>query len=92
LRVLRPEQEATISTVAAKKYGIIHGEMVAVETPRGSIKMKANVTEDILPGVVSVPHVWASGNSNILLDSKLLDRVSGYITLNGVACRPNKLS
>jgi hypothetical protein len=54
--------------------------------------MRANVTVDILPGVVSVPHGWANANSNILLDSKLLDKVSGYITLNGVACRITKLS
>jgi anaerobic selenocysteine-containing dehydrogenase len=66
--------------------------MVGVETPRGSIRIKANVTPDIMPGVVSVPHGWAGANSNILLDSRLLDRVSGYINLNGVACRIVKLA
>jgi anaerobic selenocysteine-containing dehydrogenase len=78
--------------VTAAKYGVTHGEMVGVETPRGSIRIKANVTQDIMPGVVSVPHGWASANSNVLLDSRLLDRVSGYINLNGVACRVAKLS
>jgi anaerobic selenocysteine-containing dehydrogenase len=91
LRVLRPEPEASMSSVTARKYGVMHGEMVAVETPRGSIKMKARVTDDILPGVVSVPHGWAGANSNVLLDSKLVDKVSGYIQLNGVACRVNRL-
>jgi anaerobic selenocysteine-containing dehydrogenase len=92
LRSIRPDAEAMIHPATAQKYDITHGEMVGVETPRGSIRLKANVTQDIMPGVVSVPHGWASANSNVLLDSKLLDRVSGYINLNGVACRLNKLT
>ena len=92
LRVIRPEAEVEINTVTADKYNILHGEMIGIETPRGSIKMRANVTPDILPGVVSVPHGWADANCNILLDAKLLDPVSGYITLRGVACRLVKLA
>ncbi len=92
LRVLRPDAEVMVSPVTAKKYDITHGELVSIETPRGSIRMKANVTPDIMPGVVSVPHGWANANSNVLLDSKLLDKVSGYINLNGVACRLAKLA
>ena len=44
------------------------------------------------PNVVSVPHGWAEANCNILLDAKLLDHVSGYITMNSVACRIVKLA
>lgn len=82
-----PDLEAEIHPAAAAKYGVVHGELIAVETPRGSIKIKANVTPDIKQGVVSVPHGWAKANCNILLDAKLLDRVSGDITMNSVACR-----
>ncbi len=76
----------------AGKYGVVHGELVGVETPRGSIKIRAKVTDDIKAGVVSVPHGWAEANCNILLDAKLLDHVSGYITMNSVACRVVKLA
>jgi len=92
LRVARPEGEVQVNPITARKYDIVHGEMIGIETPRGSIRMKANVTPDIMPGVISVPHGWACANSNILLDSKLVDKVSGYITLNGVACRLAKLA
>jgi len=92
LRARRPSAEAEINPVTAAKYGIMHGELIAVETPRGSIRISANVTPDIKPGVVSVPHGWAEANCNILLDAKLLDHVSGYITLNSVACRIVKLA
>jgi hypothetical protein len=54
--------------------------------------MRANVTDDIKKDVVSVPHGWAEANSNILLDHNLKDPVSGYITMNGNACRIVKLS
>ena len=92
LRVKRPHAEAEMHPVTAGKYGVVHGELVGVETPRGSIKIKAKVTEDIKAGVVSVPHGWAEANCNILLDAKLLDHVSGYITMNSVACRVVKLA
>jgi len=86
LRARRPNAEAEIHPATAAKYGVVHGELIAVESPRGSIKIKANVTPDIKQGVVSVPHGWADANCNLLLDAKLLDHVSGYITMNSVAC------
>jgi len=92
LRRFRPEAEAEIHPVTAKKYDVIHGEMIGVETPRGMIRIKANVTEDIMEGVISVPYGWASSNVNVLLDSTLRDPISGYMELRGIACRVVKLS
>jgi anaerobic selenocysteine-containing dehydrogenase len=91
LRAIRPDAEAEIHPATAAKYAIVHGELMGLETPRGSIKIKANVTLDIKPGVVAVPHGWAEANCNILLDASLKDPVSGYITMNSVACRLVKL-
>jgi formate dehydrogenase (coenzyme F420) alpha subunit len=92
LRIIRPEADAEINPVTAGGYGIINGEMIGVETPRGSIKIKAKVTDDIMRGVVSVPHGWAAANCNILLDAALKDPVSGYVTMRSVACRIVKLA
>lgn len=92
LRVVRPDAEAEINPVTARKYDIINGEMIGIETPRGIIKIRAKVTDDIMRGVVSVPHGWASANCNILLDADLKDPVSGYVTMRGVACRIIKLA
>jgi anaerobic selenocysteine-containing dehydrogenase len=91
LRAKRPDAEAEMHPATAAKHGVVHGELVGLETPRGSIKIKANVTQDIKPGVVAVPHGWAEANCNILLDATLKDEVSGYITMNSVACRVVKL-
>jgi len=92
LRALVPEAEADINPVTANKYHIINGEIIGIETPRGMIKIKAKVSEDIRHGVVSIPYGWPGSNSYILLDAKLRDEVSGYITLRGLACRIVKLA
>ena len=42
----------------AALQGIKHGDWVIVTSPRGSIRMKALVTEDIHPRVINVEHAW----------------------------------
>ncbi len=92
LRAIVPEAEAEINPATADKYNIFDGEMIGIETPRGIINIRARITKDIMRGVVSVPHGWASANCNILLDTELKDPVSGYVTMRGVACRLAKLA
>lgn len=91
LRSLMGEPYARIHPVTAKKYDIIDGEMMGVETPRGRIKIRAKVTDEMRPGAVSIPHGWAQANVNLLLDSRVRDKVSGYITMRGNACRLVKI-
>ena len=92
LRAMLPDALADIHPVTAKKYNIIQGELMGVETPRGIIKIKAHVTEDIMEGIISVPYGWAASNANILLDCTLRDPISGYMELRGLACRVVKLA
>jgi anaerobic selenocysteine-containing dehydrogenase len=90
MRRRAPDPLAQIHTTTAKKHDIIDGEMIVVETRRGSIKMKAKVTEDIAPQVVSIPHGWAEANANVLTDITARDPISGYPTLKGLLCRIKK--
>ena len=61
--------------------------------------MTVEVTDGIMPGVVSIPHGWghdvdgtdlsvAAGrpgvNSNVLADAELFDPLSGNAVLNGI--------
>ena len=92
LRAVRPDAEVEVNPVTAKKYDIINGEKIGVETPRGMIQIKAKVTADIMEGVVSIPYGWATANVNTLLDCTLRDPISGYIELRGLACRLVKLT
>jgi anaerobic selenocysteine-containing dehydrogenase len=91
LRRLAPEPLVEIHPSTARKFDITDGEMVAVETKAGSIKIKAKVTEDIMPQVVSIPHGWAQANVNILSDLDLLEPITGYPERNAVLCRVRKI-
>ncbi len=43
LRAKRPNAEAEIHAATAAKYGVVHGELIAIETPRGSIKINRSM-------------------------------------------------
>ncbi len=91
LRRLAPEPEVLLHPATAAGCGIVDGETVAVETKKGSIKIKAKLTEDIMPGVVSVPHGWSRANVNILTDLSLRDPITGYPQRNAILCRIRKV-
>ncbi len=87
LRQRVPESYAEIHADTAAKYGIADGRMMTVESPRGSIQVRARVTVDILPRIVLIPHGWTEGNANYLTDNKPADPISGYPALKGGLCK-----
>jgi anaerobic selenocysteine-containing dehydrogenase len=81
----------------AERLGL--GARATVSTANGSIELPVHVTDEIMPGVVSIPHGWghddpgarlrvaarhAGANSNVLADDQLVDPVSGNAVLNGI--------
>ena len=91
LRQQAPEPIAEVHPDTARKYGIADGDTIAVETRKGRIKIKVRVTEDLLPGVVSIPHGWAEANANLLTELEPRDPVTGYTQLKVLLCRIRKL-
>ena len=61
-----------------------------LENRLGSVRLKAEVTEDILPGVVNVPHGCVEANVNLLTDNSVADPVTGYPALKALLCRIKK--
>lgn len=88
----RPEATAQIHPDTAGSFSIQDGEEIILENKRGSITIKANVTEDILPGVVSVPHGWEDSNINLMTDNISADPITGYPLLKSLLCRIRKKS
>jgi len=84
-----PEPLAEINTETAKTLGIRDGDMVYIESPRGSIKVRATVTDDIHPRVVEVMHGWREANTNFLAEHSQ-DPVSGFPALRALLCRVSK--
>jgi anaerobic selenocysteine-containing dehydrogenase len=91
LRKLMPEPLVDINPADAAPRKIKTGNMVTITSPRGSIRMKANVTDSILAGVVSIPHHWpAEANANLLVDDKTLDPISGFLPCKSQLCQVTK--
>ena len=84
----------------AEKRGLKHGERVKVRGRTGEVVVPLHVHDDIMPGVVSLPHGFghdvpgvkldvatrhAPGvNINRLTDTLLLDELTGTAAINGV--------
>jgi anaerobic selenocysteine-containing dehydrogenase len=91
LRKRYPEPLMGINAEDAEKLSINEGDMVVVESPRGSIKIKAQVTDDIPPGVIHVDYGWGGeANVNYLVDDTALDPISGFPGFKSSLCRVRK--
>jgi anaerobic selenocysteine-containing dehydrogenase len=75
---------------AAAFGGIRDGDTITVSTKRGSIDIKARVTDDIMPNVVSIPHGWGEANANILTSQEPADPIIGYPALKALLCNIQK--
>jgi anaerobic selenocysteine-containing dehydrogenase len=53
----------------ATARGIADGETATVRSRAGSIALPAEVTEDIMPGTVSIPHGWGHGLPGIAMQT-----------------------
>jgi len=91
LRRLMPDPLVDINPTDAAPRGIKTGDSVTISSPRGSIRMKANVTDSILEGVVSLPHHWpGDANVNTLVDDTSLDPISGFLPCKSQLCQVAK--
>ena len=79
-----------INTKNALEKGISDGDKVVLESLRGEIELRASVTEDILPGVISLSHGWSSANANYLTDDEKRDPISGYPGFRSLLCNVRK--
>ena len=83
----------------AKQLNITDGQQVQVTSRVGQVVIAAEVSDEIMPGVVSIPHGWGhnrkgTGQSiadahagvsvNDLTDDLLIDELSGNAAVNGV--------
>jgi anaerobic selenocysteine-containing dehydrogenase len=83
----------------AARLGLRDGEPARVSSRAGAIEVPVEVTDAVMPGVVSIPHGWghdvdgvrmsvasahAGTNSNVLADELLIDPLSGNAVLNGI--------
>ena len=88
-----------IHPVHAKQLNIGEGQLVQVTSRVGQVVIAAEISEEIMPGVVSIPHGWghnrkgtgqtiADANAGVsvndLTDEHMIDALSGNAAVNGV--------
>jgi len=103
LRRRRPDPLVEIHPKTAKKHHIKQNDWVIISSPRGSIRSKAFVTEDIHPNVINLEHGWwfpekggpdfgfLESNANVLTSNDPpYDPAFGSYQLRGLLCHIKK--
>jgi anaerobic selenocysteine-containing dehydrogenase len=82
----------------AAHRGLADGGIARVSTERGAIELPVEISDAMMPGVVSVPHGWGHGKSGIrlrvasaspgqsvndIIDPAVIDELSGTSALTG---------
>jgi len=87
---LVPEGFVEMNPNDAKNYNITDGEVVAVSTRRGSIRIKARVTEKSKPNVVFIPfHFFEAAANKLTIDA--LDPTCKIPEYKVCACKIEKI-
>jgi anaerobic selenocysteine-containing dehydrogenase len=83
----------------AAARGLATGDVTSIRARTGALDVEVEVTDDMMPGVVSLPHGWghdvdgvrtkvalahAGVGSNHLTDDRIIDPLSGNAVLNGI--------
>ena len=89
-RGLRPDPSADIHPADAASRCIADGDWVLLSTPRGKVRARANLTEVVAPGVVSMYHAWPEADVNSLIEPDYLDPISGFPGFKSMLCEVTK--
>jgi anaerobic selenocysteine-containing dehydrogenase len=90
---------ALVNPVDAERLGLEDASRALLRSAAGEIEVPVEVSDEVMPGVVSLPHGWghdadgvrmrvaaehAGVNSNILAEEARVDLPSGNAVLNGI--------
>ena len=94
------EPTVLINSLDANERKIRNGQMVQIRTLRGSVNMRAIVTDDIVRGAIDANHAggspigpksWNNTNVNVLTDIKQYDPISGFPIYKSLLCEVEKI-
>lgn len=91
LRKMRPEPLVDVCPADAQRLGISQGDEVEVTSAAGSVVMKANLSERVAPGEISMYHGYEEANCNELVPIDLLDPYTGFPAYKQVCCNIRKI-
>ncbi|TWC27101.1 anaerobic selenocysteine-containing dehydrogenase [Pseudomonas sp. SJZ079] len=95
----KPRHQLLMNPEDLLQRGLSDGQLVQVRSRVGAIEVEVAASEEMMPGVVSLPHGWGharpgvqlaiasaqpGASANDLTDERQLDALSGNAALNGV--------
>lgn len=102
-----PQNQLLMHPSDMERHQISEGDTVQVSSETGSVNVTVLPSEDMLRGVVCLPHGWGQGkyrdisqhvasklsgvNSNYLASAKSYDRPSGNAVFNGIAVEVKRM-
>lgn len=103
LRKINPVPIVRLHPDTAKSYGLVDGEWIYIETPKGRITQKLLYDEDTYPKTVNAAwgwwypeegpetmYGWKKSNFNVLTDYKVMSPPVGTPEIKGIPCRVAK--
>lgn len=91
-RRLRPDPMVDINPQDAENKGIAQEDTVTLSTPKSSITVKANLTQKVPQGVVSMLHGYPEADVNEVIESDYRDSISGYPGFKSLLCNVKKVA
>ena len=100
----KPQCSILMHPTDAANRDLLNGQKVVVQSNVGSILLPVEISEEIMPGVVSIPHGWghdrdgnqqavaqqhAGASINDLTDQQSVDTLCGTAAFNGTAVTVN---
>lgn len=83
----KPRCAVLMHPADAADRGLKSGENVRVQSRAGSIVLPLTVSEEMMPGVISIPHGWSSeqgaASINDVTDNQAIDALCGTAAFNG---------
>jgi anaerobic selenocysteine-containing dehydrogenase len=95
----KPRHQLLMNPADLASRGLVDGQRVSVRSRVGSIEVEVAASDEVMAGVVSLPHGWGharpgvqmdiaraqpGASANDLTDERQLDALSGNAVLNGV--------
>jgi anaerobic selenocysteine-containing dehydrogenase len=91
---------ALVHPADAQRLGLVTGSQASVSNAHGALEVQVEVSDEVMPGVLSLPHGWGHNlpgtqlavaaqrpgvNLNTVLSDRVWDPLSGNAVLSGVA-------
>jgi formate dehydrogenase (NADP+) alpha subunit len=90
VKIKQQEETVDIHPADASKLGIAEGELVKVSSRRGSLSVKAKITDQVVPGLVFMSFHWNEVPTNVLTLNEY-DPISGTAEFKACAVNIAKL-